>query len=107
MNALSVAMSILGLIIWRFKYPKMKRPVKFNIVLPITFFVTSVFLVATAVYAAPYESMFGFAIIFSGIPVYYLCVKYQHRQPQFLNQAVDSLTLAGQKLLGVVFQEGI
>lgn len=107
MNSLSVAMSILGLLIWRFKYPKMKRPVKFNIILPLTFFLTSVFIVGAAVYAAPWESLFGFVIIFSGIPVYFVCVKYAHRQPRVLSSIVDNLTLTGQKLLGVVFQEGI
>lgn len=105
MNALSISMSVLGLIIWRFKYPKMNRPIKTNISLPIAFFLTSVFLVVVAIYAAPFESLFGFVIIFSGVPIYYLCIRYQHKQPKYLSSFTDKVTVAGQKLFGVVFQE--
>ena len=105
MNALSISMSVLGLIIWRFRFPKMKRPIKINIILPLSFFLTSVFLVVVAIYAAPFESLFGFVIILSGVPIYYACVRYQHLQPKCLSSLADKFTVAGQKLFNVVFQE--
>jgi len=105
-NWLCVGMSILGLIIWRFKYPDMERPVKFHITLPFTFFAAATFLVVMAVYAAPMECGIGTCIVLSGIPVYYACVRYVDRQPGFLDRGTNKLTIGIQKLFGVVFQEG-
>jgi len=104
-NWLCVGMSILGLIIWRFKYPDMKRPVKFHISLSFTFFAAAAFLVVMAIYAAPTECAIGTCIVLTGIPVYFVCVKFVDRQPGCLDEGTKRLTYTTQKLLGVVFQE--
>ena len=106
-NWLCVGMSILGLIIWRFKYPEMERPVKFHIALPFIFFAAAAFLVVMAVYAAPTECGIGTCIVLSGIPVYYACVKYVSKQPDCIDKGTNKFTIAFQKLFVVVFQEGL
>nr|CAB3266330.1 large neutral amino acids transporter small subunit 1 [Phallusia mammillata] len=104
-NWLCVGMAILGLIWWRHKYPELQRPVKNHIALPITFFVASAFLVIMAVYAAPKECLIGACIVLSGIPVYFIGVRYQHKQPKWMDNGMRSMTWVMQTILEVVFQE--
>lgn len=104
-NWLCIGMAIFGMIWWRFKYPDLPRPVKMHISLPIIFFLASAFLVIMAVYAAPMQCLIGCLMAISGVPVYYIGVKYQNKQPQCLDKGLDRLTIMLQKLFMVVFQE--
>uniref|UniRef100_H2Y199 Cationic amino acid transporter C-terminal domain-containing protein n=2 Tax=Ciona intestinalis TaxID=7719 RepID=H2Y199_CIOIN len=105
-NWLCVGMAILGLLHWRYKYPELERPVKMHIALPITFFFAAAFLVIMAVYAAPKECLIGACIVLTGIPVYLIGVRYQDKQPQWMDNGMVRGTIAIQTMLQVVFQEG-
>ena len=59
-----------------------------HISLPITFCAASAFLVIMSIYAAPWECFVGLMLALSGVPVYFLCVKYQSHQPQCLDKGV-------------------
>nr|XP_009861595.1 large neutral amino acids transporter small subunit 1 isoform X1 [Ciona intestinalis]XP_026694627.1 large neutral amino acids transporter small subunit 1 isoform X2 [Ciona intestinalis] len=104
-NWLCVGMAILGLLHWRYKYPELERPVKMHIALPITFFFAAAFLVIMAVYAAPKECLIGACIVLTGIPVYLIGVRYQDKQPQWMDNGMDSATVFLQTFFCVVFQE--
>jgi len=64
-------------------------PLQNHIALPITFFVAAAFLVIMAVYAAPKECLIGVAIVLSGIPVYLIGVRYQHKQPKWMDKGMS------------------
>lgn len=57
--------------------------------LPITFFVAAAFLVVSAVYAAPKECGIGACIVLSGIPVYLIGIRYQDKQPSWLDNGMS------------------
>jgi len=104
-NWLCIGMAILGMIIWRFKYPELERPVKMHISLPIIFFLASAFLVVMAIYAAPMECLIGMVMALSGVPVYFITIRFKHLQPQCLKIAMDNLTRNLQSILMVVPQK--
>ena len=62
-----------------------------HIALPIIFFVAAAFLVVMAVYAAPKECGIGMCIVLTGIPVYLIGVRYQHKQPEWLDKGMGKL----------------
>ena len=94
--------SILGCIIWRVKYPDMKRPLKINLALPVFFCISSVFLVGASFYAKPVDCLIGLAMVFSAVPVYYLGIKHQDKQPLFIHKTLNSVTIFTQKMFDVV-----
>lgn len=101
---LSVGMSILGLLYLRYKKPDMPRPIKFNIIVPITFLCAVVFLLIIPLYAAPEDTGMGMLIVLSGLPVYVIAVKWKNK-PKSINRFIVNLTRIGQKSFDVVGQE--
>lgn len=95
---LSVAMSILGMLYLRYKKPDMPRPIKFNIIIPIIFLLICLFLLLVPLYAAPYDTGIGLAIVLSGVPVYCIGVLWKSK-PKSFQRFMMKLTHAGQKLL--------
>ncbi|KAJ8302582.1 hypothetical protein KUTeg_018978 [Tegillarca granosa] len=101
---LSVGMSILGLLYLRYKKPDMPRPIKFNIIIPITFLCAVIFLLIIPLYAAPDDTGMGMLIVLSGLPVYVIGVKWKNK-PKSINRFIAILTKIGQKSFDVVGQE--
>ncbi|XP_059607883.1 Y+L amino acid transporter 2 [Phlebotomus argentipes] len=87
-EALFILISISGLLYLRKKQPDAKRPIKVNLILPLTFLLTCGFLVISSCYVSPFEVGIGTAIILSGIPVYYATI----------HKPNSGLTAASQKL---------
>ncbi|CAJ0926982.1 unnamed protein product, partial [Mesorhabditis belari] len=78
--------SVAGLLWMRFSRPNMERPIKFNIILPIIFFVMCIFLLVFPFFSEPAELFVSVALILSGVPVYFLFVVLNTRIPRFLYQ---------------------
>ncbi|XP_055692939.1 Y+L amino acid transporter 2 [Lutzomyia longipalpis] len=75
-EALFILVSISGLLYLRKTQPDAKRPIKVNLILPLTFMLTCGFLVISSCYVSPFEVGIGTAIIISGIPVYYATIHH-------------------------------
>lgn len=57
------------------------------LIIPITFFIISAFLMVVPCYVAPYEVGMGVLITVAGIPVYYFGVVWKNK-PKFVQDAI-------------------
>ncbi|PIK48190.1 putative cystine/glutamate transporter [Apostichopus japonicus] len=101
---LAIAMTVMTVPYFRWKYPDLKRPFKVPLVLAILFALCAVFMVVASILSAFYEFLIGLLITVAGIPVYAVCVWWQSK-PAWWNQVMEKSTVWMQKLLLVVPQE--
>ena len=64
-------LTVLGLIVLRFKEPNLERPYRTWISTPIIFCCVSLFLLSRAVFAEPFQTLLVVAFIAAGVPVYW------------------------------------
>lgn len=103
-EAMFIMLSVGGLLWLRIKQPNTKRPIKVNIVLPILFFLISLFLVVLPFFSQPLETSIGAGIMLSGIPVYFLTI-YWKDKPLAYRRTIRVVTEYVQKILYSVPQE--
>lgn len=96
--------SVTGLLWLRYKQPDLKRPIKVNIILPVTFFVIAAFLVTLPMYVKPWEVGVGLLMILSGIPVYLIFVFWQDK-PRWIDNIADKMNMACAKLFMCVLED--
>lgn len=115
-----IMLSVSSVLYFRYKRPNMHRPIKvcYNLqkinekkkklieyscecffvdfqlplIIPITFFIISAFLMVVPFYAAPYEVGMGILITAAGIPVYYFGVIWK-KKPKFIQNAIGILKI--------------
>ncbi|XP_077543285.1 L-type amino acid transporter minidiscs isoform X1 [Haemaphysalis longicornis] len=103
-EAMFIMLSVGGLLWLRIKQPNTKRPIKVNIILPVVFFLISLFLVVLPFFSQPLETSIGAGIMLSGIPVYFLTI-YWKDKPLAYRKFIYVLTEYVQRILYSVPQE--
>lgn len=88
--------SVGGLLWLRYKEPDLVRPIRVNLVLPITFFLLCGFLVIFPLWSDPALVGAAFLIILSGIPVYFVFI-YWTSKPVWLKKCFHHMDIAIQK----------
>lgn len=74
---LSVGISVVGMLWLRRIKPDIPRPIKVNLIIPYLFLIAIACLVIIPAIQQPKDTAIGLGILFSGVPVYYICVKWQ------------------------------
>lgn len=98
---ISVAVCIAALITLRFTQPDLERPIKVHLSLPIIFLACCILLVVVPAVKEPMNTLITIVIILSGVPVFYICVKWQNKPLLFL-QMHDTATRLCQKIFLIV-----
>eukprot|EP00057_Strongylocentrotus_purpuratus_P019953 XP_011674427.1 PREDICTED: cystine/glutamate transporter [Strongylocentrotus purpuratus] len=86
---------------YRWKHPELPRPFKVPLAVPIVFVLCALFVVGMSLYSSPVDCGIGLAIMLAGIPVYYLCVRWQNK-PDWVNDRLHRATIFLQQLLFVI-----
>ncbi|GJQ72826.1 hypothetical protein Trydic_g1475 [Trypoxylus dichotomus] len=92
-----VMLSVAGLLYLRWKQPELPRPIKVNIIVPIVFVIICLFLILMPCFEAPFEVGMGVLITLSGIPAYYIGVKWTDKPAAFM-RTMNKFTRMSQKL---------
>lgn len=102
---LSVAASIAGLLWLRKSKPDLPRPIKVNLILPVTFIVCCVILVALPCFEHPMNFVYGIIITLAGVPVYLVCIKWQNK-PECYSKIYKGIESICQILFNAVWIDG-
>ncbi|CCX13033.1 amino acid permease-domain-containing protein [Pyronema domesticum] len=68
-------LTVLGLIVLRFREPKLERPYKTWITTPLVFCCVSLFLITRSVFSSPLQTLAVCAFVAAGVPIYYWRVR--------------------------------
>lgn len=88
----------------RYTQPKLVRPIRVNVLVPITFVVICLFLIVMPCVEAPYEVGMGALITLSGVPAYYFGV-YWKNKPYWFKKFMAAITTFSQKLFLAAHEE--
>lgn len=90
-----------GQVYLRIKEPKLYRPVKVPLAIPIILCIVSLAIVALTFYQKPHESLFAVILLLIGCFLYVFSVKWKSK-PKVIRQKLDAMTCSLQKILAVV-----
>ncbi|XP_049869878.1 large neutral amino acids transporter small subunit 1 [Pectinophora gossypiella] len=96
-EALFITCSVSGLLYMRYTHPKLTRPIRVSLILPIAFLIICTFLVVCSCFEHPMEVGVGVAFIFLGVPVYCVFILWKNK-PKWLQNACSSFNLLCSKL---------
>ncbi|KAG7495829.1 cystine/glutamate transporter-like [Solea senegalensis] len=99
-----IALSTLGMLIHRYRFPDLPRPFKVPVVITVTFTVVSFFIVGMSLYSDLFNTGCSLALTLSGLPVYYVTI---HRPclPKRFTRTFNYCSKKLQILLEVAQQE--
>ncbi|CAB3230870.1 unnamed protein product [Arctia plantaginis] len=99
---LSVGASVVGMLWLRRAKPDIPRPIKVHILIPYVFLLAIGCLVIIPAITNPRDTAIGIAILLSGIPVYYLCVKWKGK-PEMYHTFSGTILRFLQKLCSCIY----
>lgn len=100
----SVAASIAGMLILRYKQPEAPRPIRIHTSIPIIFLFACAFIVIFPIPSQPWNTIIGAAITLSGVPVYYLCVQWKNKPAKYTT-VITKITQLLQQLMNLTIPE--
>ncbi|KAL2076808.1 hypothetical protein ACEWY4_027597 [Coilia grayii] len=103
-NYLSYGVTIAGLLYYRYKKPKLFRPIKVNLLVPLSYLLFWAVLLVFSLWSEPVVCGMGLVIMLTGVPIYFIGV-YWRNKPQWIYSIVEVVTYAGQRLCYVVFPQ--
>ncbi|GAB5582211.1 Y+L amino acid transporter 2 [Prionailurus iriomotensis] len=104
-NYLCYGVTILGLLVLRWRRPALHRPIKVNLLVPIAYLVFWAFLLVFSFISEPMVCGVGVIIILTGVPVFFLGVFWRSK-PKCVHRLTESMTRWGQELCFVVYPQG-
>uniref|UniRef100_A0A7N6AKM9 Uncharacterized protein n=1 Tax=Anabas testudineus TaxID=64144 RepID=A0A7N6AKM9_ANATE len=99
-----IALTTLGMLVHRYRFPLHPRPFKVPAVIAVIFTVVCFFIVGLSLYSDPWNTGRGCILALTGVPVYYLTVQ-RFRLPNRLRHIFNYCSKHLQMLLKVVPQE--
>ncbi|XP_012683548.1 asc-type amino acid transporter 1 [Clupea harengus] len=103
-NYLSYGVTIAGLLYYRWKKPNLYRPIKVNLLVPISYLVFWVLLLGFSLHSEPIVCGGGLVIMLTGVPVYFLGVHWKQK-PKCIYDFIEWATYLGQRVFFVVFPQ--
>ncbi|KAG8524335.1 Asc-type amino acid transporter 1 [Galemys pyrenaicus] len=104
-NYLCYGVTILGLLMLRWRRPALHRPIKVNLLIPVTYLVFWAFLLVFSFISEPMVCGVGVIIILTGVPIFFLGVFWRSK-PKCVHRLTESMTRWGQELCFVVYPQG-
>lgn len=102
---LCITAAIVALLWLRRTQPDLPRPIRVNLIVPVIFLIFCVSLVTTPVFTKFWEFLFGLLVMLSGIPIYFVCIKWRHRTQSTFGPISYGLQSFCQKFFGTVFPD--
>ncbi|XP_076011400.1 asc-type amino acid transporter 1 [Genypterus blacodes] len=103
-NYLSYGVTIAALLYLRKKKPNLYRPIKVNMLIPISYLLFWAVLLCFSLYSEPVVCGLGMVIMLTGVPVYFVGVHWKNK-PKWISRAVERATYIGQKVCYVMFPQ--
>uniref|UniRef100_A0A087X2M2 Solute carrier family 7 member 10 n=1 Tax=Poecilia formosa TaxID=48698 RepID=A0A087X2M2_POEFO len=103
-NYLSYGVTIAGLLWYRWKKPNLYRPIKVNLLVPVSYLMFWALLLGFSLYSEPVVCGVGLIIMLTGVPVYFLGVHWKEK-PKCIDNFIAWATSVGQRLCFVVFPQ--
>ncbi|KAF7472321.1 asc-type amino acid transporter 1 [Marmota monax] len=103
-NYLCYGITILGLLVLRWRRPALHRPIKVNLLVPVAYLVFWAFLLVFSFISEPMVCGVGVIIILTGVPIFFLGV-FWRRKPKCVHRLTESMTRWGQELCFVVYPQ--
>ncbi|KAJ8973731.1 hypothetical protein NQ317_012870 [Molorchus minor] len=91
-----VTLSVLGLLYLRWKNPKMVRPIRVHVIVPLCFVIICLFLLVLPMLESPLLVLGALAITLTGVPFYYFGVVWKNK-PEFFQNIMRKTTNFSQK----------
>lgn len=102
---LCITAAIIALLWLRRTQPDLARPIRVNLLVPIVFLVFCLALVITPLFTKFWEFFFGLVLTLSGIPLYFVCIKWRQTTKHVFQPIADGLQSFCQKFFGTVFPD--
>ncbi|RWS29012.1 Y+L amino acid transporter 2-like protein [Leptotrombidium deliense] len=98
---LAIGLAVCCIPYLRWKAPDLPRPIKVNLIFPISYILATIIIIVVSMSADPLSTALGCIIILTGVPVYFVFIAWKNK-PLPIQKAIDSLTVTLQKILVVV-----
>ena len=94
----TIDLSVAALIYLRFKRPDLERPIKFNIIFPMTFVIICTVVLCFSVYEDPISTGIGILMTLSALPVYIIFIVFADKMRMLgIPQMMEKFTCVMQK----------